>query len=202
MALEGERRERLVRTAAHEFAEVGFEQASLNAIITRCRMSKSSFYHVIDSKLALYDLVLTDVSVRLREELALPEPQVFAGDDYWSRVLDLIARLTEVLPSDSLYVDLGRILYDRRKPDGSMHAGRISASIEQRVHDMILVGRDCGAVRKDLPSSLQGALAFSMLRTLDEWSVHHHGEIQSEQVSDLVGAQMAALRRIFATDRA
>ncbi|MDN6605670.1 hypothetical protein, partial [Brevibacterium sp.] len=44
------KRRALVFAAAEEFASHPFEQASLNRIIASCRMSKSAFDHVIESK--------------------------------------------------------------------------------------------------------------------------------------------------------
>ncbi len=198
MAITQERREHLVRTAAREFAEVGFEQASLNAVIRHCGLSKSSFYNLLDSKLALYDLVIADVSQRLTRALDLPAPEDFGDDRYWSHVVDLIVRLTQVLTSDDLYVDLAQLLYDTQAPDGSLEARRVLAAAEQWVRDVVSVGRECGAVRTDLPVSLQGELAFTMLRTFDEWSVRHLDEIPADQLEGLVDAQLAALRRLFA----
>ena len=53
-----DRWDRLLRAAADEFAQAGYEQASLNRIIRACGMSKSSFYHYVDSKEQLFERVL------------------------------------------------------------------------------------------------------------------------------------------------
>lgn len=198
VALDGERRQQLVRTAAREFAHSGFEQASLNAVIRQCGMSKSSFYHVIDSKLALYEVVIAEAAGSLVDELALPRPESFAGEYYWEHVIGLVERLTHVLTSDSIYLDLGRILYGRKPPRGSVEATRVLTSAEQWIHNLVQAGRDCGAIRTDLPASLQGELAFATLRTFDDWSIRHHDEISPDQVENTVEAQIATLRRLLA----
>lgn len=186
-----------MRTAAHEFAQAGFEQASLNTIIKQCRMSKSSFYHFFDSKLALYEFVLAVTSGRLRDELVLPEPQTFDSDDFWGRVLDLVARLTEVLTSENVYVDLGRMLYDRQAPNESVVIQRILASAGNWIHAVVLAGRASGEIGADLPASLQGELAFTVLRAIDDWSIRHHDEFSADQIHSVVNAQIAALRRLL-----
>lgn len=66
------------------------------------------------------------------------------------------------------------------------------------IREVVRVGRACGAVRDDLPISLQGELAFTMLRTFDEWSVNNLDTIPPDRLTALVDAQLAALRRLFA----
>jgi AcrR family transcriptional regulator len=51
----------------------GFEQASLNAIIRACGMSKSSFYHYFGSKEALFDRVVEEASAALARDLDAPD---------------------------------------------------------------------------------------------------------------------------------
>lgn len=192
------RRTQLVRTAAREFAVAGFERSSLNAIIRECGLSKSSFYNVLDSKLALYNLVVSDIARQLSDDLQLPAPAAFAGRDYWQKIVDVIVRLTQVLTSDDVYVDLAQMLYDTQAPDDPNEASRVLEAAGQWIRDVVQVGRDSGAVRDDLPVSLQGELAFTMLRTFDEWSVRNLDTIPPDRLTGLVDAQLAALRRLFA----
>ena len=62
-----ERHRLLFETAAREFAAHGFENASLNAIIRACGLSKSSFYHFFASKEALFDRVVVTIAVNPRK---------------------------------------------------------------------------------------------------------------------------------------
>ncbi|PFG31702.1 TetR family transcriptional regulator [Paramicrobacterium agarici] len=198
VAMSDERRDQLVRTAAREFARAGFERASLNAIIRDCGLSKSSFYNILDSKLALYDLVVRDISQRLVRDLDLPAPTSFGDSAYWQTVVDVIVRLTQVLTSDDVYTDLAQMLYDTQAPDEPNEADRVLDAASAWIRELVHVGRDCGAVRADLPVSLQGELAFTMLRTFDEWSVRNLDTLPPDDLPALVDAQLAALRRLFA----
>lgn len=197
MAMSEQRREALVRTAAEEFAAAGYDQASLNDVIRRCGLSKSSFYHVLSSKRELYDLVVSDATQAFAATLALPAPEEFSGPQYWDRIVDLIVRMTQVLTSDDLFVDLGHILYDAQAPEDSAAQQAVDAA-EEWICRLVMVGRDCGAVRDDLPASLQGRLAFTTLKTFDEWSVRNLEAIPTDQMASLVDAQLATLRRMFA----
>ena len=55
--LEQPRRNRILGAAAHEFAERGYEAASVNRIITEAGISKGSLYYYFDDK---EDLVATE----------------------------------------------------------------------------------------------------------------------------------------------
>ncbi|SEC50708.1 DNA-binding transcriptional regulator, AcrR family [Paramicrobacterium humi] len=197
MVLSAERRSLLVRTAAREFARVGFEQASLNAVIRDCGLSKSSFYHVLDSKAALYELVIDDIARDLAAALDAPEPAAFAGPEFWQRVEEFIGRLAEVLASDEAFTQLAHMIYDRRPPRDDGAGARVTQTAQAWVGELVAVGRDCGAVRADLPESLQGALAVAVLRAMDEWSVAHLDEIPAAAMPALLAAQFAALRRLL-----
>jgi AcrR family transcriptional regulator len=79
-----EKRAALIEAAAREFASRTFEEASLNRIISTCGMSKSSFYHVVDSKDDLFALVVADLAAAARRFWAPPAPETFS-DGFWDR---------------------------------------------------------------------------------------------------------------------
>lgn len=196
-----ERRRRLVRTAATEFATAGYEAASLNRIIHACGLSKSSFYHFIASKQDLFALVVADLSTTLVDELDLPEPERFQAGEFWPTVDALFDRVTSTLQSDDAYAALGRIYYLSGAPeDAGSVVNRALASVESWVHAVLEAGRRSGAVRTDLPVQLQARLVFAVLRALDEWSVQHLDIIPAEQWPNLLLAQKATLRRLLEPD--
>lgn len=65
-----EHRERLVQAALAEFAEVGFEQASLNRILEAAGMSKGQFYHHFDGKQSLYLALIAQLIQRKHAHFA------------------------------------------------------------------------------------------------------------------------------------
>src|SRR5690554_4891137 len=92
--MEPSRWDSLLRTAAHEFAEAGYERASLNRIISRCGMSKSSFYYYVDSKQQLFEAVLSEYGPALIELMAVPDPDDLAAD-FWGSVTGIVDRLMD-----------------------------------------------------------------------------------------------------------
>lgn len=193
-----ERRGMLVRTAATEFASAGYEHASLNRIIKACGLSKSSFYHVVASKQALFDLVVADLGAALSETLRVPEPGEFAGDRFWPEVDALFDRLLVASNENESSCALGRMFYLSGTPgEGTGAVDATLASVESWVHDVLVVGRESEAVRTDLPVSLQSGLVFAVLRVLDEWSLRHRDEFESDAGADLVAAQLQTIRRML-----
>jgi AcrR family transcriptional regulator len=189
----------LLATAAREFAVAGFERASLNAVIRACGMSKSSFYHRFDSKQALFDRVVDEAAAALARELAAPDPAALAGPDFWPRLEAFVAHAVAALAKPAWYADLGKLFY---LPDVSAERSaamrRLLAGVDRWVQAVLKAGRACGAVRDDLPASLQAELAFAVLQAMDRWSVAHMDAMKPAQRRRIAGQQLATLRRLLA----
>lgn len=188
-------RRRLVDMATGEFVSVGYERASLNKILHACGMSKSSFYHFVGSKEELFDMAVRDGSARLLEVLHLPTSEEL-GEDFW----DAVARLLDaVLSAPPGSVELGRLFYldDAPREDGSALT-EAGAAIDAWLTQALAVGREVGAVRDDLPASLQSALTLAALRAMDDWSVRHLESLTPAETEALAGAQLGTVRRLLA----
>lgn len=182
--LDPERRARLVRAAADEFASAGLDGASLNRIIRACGMSKSSFYHLFDAKQDLVDLVIGDLTDQVRSGLDVPAPESFA-ENFWEGVEEFLSRLERDLVAHPDALLLGRLFY--AAPPQGAQAG-VVADIAHWVAGVLQVGREVGAVRTDMPDDLQRGLVVAVLRTMDEWVLN------SCRVRDPVGpAELAHL---------
>jgi len=194
-----ERRCRLLETAAREFATKGYEHASLNAIIRDCDMSKSSFYHYVGSKAALFDVVVQEAMRELARVLDIPAPQELAGPHYWDTVTRLVTEVLAVAARADWYADVGRLFY---LPDAPVQhrpiMGETVKSVAAWVDQALASGRACGAIRDDLPLSLQLALVNDVLRCLDHWSLQHLHEYPEPAQVDITRIQIDVLRRLLA----
>lgn len=193
------RERKLLAAAAREFAMAGFESASLNKVIRACGMSKSSFYHYFDSKQALFDHVIDKAAAALAHDLDAPEPMSLKGPEFWPRLETFMAHAVPAVAKPSWYADLGKLFY---LPDVSAeHSAamrRLLAGVNRWVQSVLGIGRACGAVRRDLPASLQAELAFALLQTLDRWSVASMATMKPAQRRRIATAQLALLRRLLA----
>ena len=193
-----ERRRRLISEASREFAGAGYEHASLNRIIRACGMSKSSFYHFVASKQALFDLVLDELRTAVAARIAVPAPDDFAGDRFWATAERLLEQLTDFAQTDESFAALGRMVYASGVPsDAQAPIRAIFVAAERWLEAVLVVGRRDGAIRSDLPAALQTRLVFSVLRTLDEWAVAQMAQLAPGDMRGLVDAQGALLRRML-----
>lgn len=189
----------LLAAAAREFATAGFERASLNAVIRACGMSKSSFYHRFDSKQALFDRVVDEAAAALAHDLAAPDPAELKGPDFWPRLEAFVAHAVAVLAKPAWHTDLGKLFYLPDVPAGHSAAmRRLLAGVDRWVQAVLKAGRASGAVRDDLPASLQAELAFAVLQAMDRWSVAHMDAMKPAQRRRVAGQQLALLQRLLA----
>ena len=192
-----DRRRTLVRVAAEEFAAAGYAGASLNRIIAALGMSKSSFYHLLAAKQELFELTAGDLAAQVGAELQIPDPGAFAGGQFWPMVQDLVAQLTGALVGNEDALLLGRMVYA-----GSAPAVGAIGRVEAWVGELLATGRGAGQVRTDLPAELQQQLVAAVLRTLDEWAVHHEEALATGSAEHFTGRVFDLLHRMLATDRA
>ena len=184
-SLDPGRRDRLLRLAAAELAEHGIEHASLNRVVTGLGMSKSSFYHHVGSKQALVEAVIDTFGTRLLELVDPPSRQALRAD-FWGEISALAERLLQAGDQDEVFWQLGRMWHDPALPPGRGGLHRwVTAAVE--------IGREVGAVGRDLPADVQVRMSVAVASSLDAWAVH----APSQEARDLLPAQVAAMRRLL-----
>jgi AcrR family transcriptional regulator len=197
--MDPQRRHRLQVTATREFACAGFQRASLNAIIRACGMSKSSFYHYFASKEALFDTVIAEATAGFATDLQVPVPASLAAADFWVRVEGIFQRLLALSASQPWYLDLGRLFHLADGPAGGSPAlQRCMAQAAAWLDAALAAGRRVGAIRGDMPASLQGELVFAVLQAMDRWSLQHADDFDPDGQQQLLTQQLAALQRLLA----
>lgn len=194
--LPADRRRRLVEVAVAEFATAGYESASLNRIIERCQMSKSSFYYVLSSKAELYEFVVSELLAEVRNEFPTAAPGEFAGDDFWERLEAYFSAAVRALEREPRFLLLGRMFY--LPAPATAAVGGVLDAVRDWVREVLRVGRGCGAVRTDLPDTLQAELVFRIVQVFDQWTVEHYDDIAAGARQGLAGAQFATIRRTLA----
>ena len=163
------KRNSLVGAAAEEFAAHPFDQASLNRIITSCRMSKSSFYYVVDSKESLLTLVVDELRKRAAEDWAPPVPADFAAD-FWETAASVFDDALHVWPTSRALELLWRIVHANR---GNTAVRSLADSYSDWIAEVVATGRKAGAVDEQCPVQLQVVTVSSLLLAFDEWALHN-----------------------------
>jgi len=191
-----DRRHRLFEVASAEFASEGYEHASLNRIIDRCGLSKSSFYYFIPSKAELFDFTVQELVEEVAKNIAIPDPAEFAGDGFWPRLDEFFSGLV-LASQQEAFLTLGRMFYSEAPGAAKTSVSSTLAAVRAWVEELLRVGRRSGAVRDDLPEALQYRLVFRILQVFDEWTVEHYEDFTPDELGALADAQFATIRRVL-----
>lgn len=189
------KRQALIFAAAEEFASRPFEQASLNGIISGARMSKSSFYHVIDSKESLLSLVVDELREQARKDWTPPDPSDFASD-FWATAADIFDDALHVWPQSRALELLWRIVHANRADPG---VSSLDHDYRTWISSVLEVGRETGAVDADCPADLQALAAATLLTAFDEWALRQvdGDRLTGGDLEAAAGQQFRLLKRLL-----
>ncbi len=197
--LDEQKKERLLDSAAEEFAEHGYEGASLNKILERAGMSKSSLYHYFEDKADLF-MSLTERSVAiLMCEIGGFDPQALTAESYWPVLEGRVRRALELSNRNTWYVKLGRMMLRFRSlPKGMDRSNRLYRAARSFVEATLLRGQELGVVRTDLPQSLMVDSAMALGEAIDAWMLTHWDDMTPEERLAMVGVNFELFRRLLA----
>ena len=151
--LPDEKRQTVVNAAIDEFAEYGFESASINRIVANSGISKGSFYQYFEDKMDVFKYQM-DVIAQEKTEFfkgkhpPSPGQSIFGyfrwmiktGMEFNSTNPKLVKAITRVLLSEGMYY--GQIFADVRKKtmdtlvgmiQSAKQNGEIDASVDEKV---------------------------------------------------------------------
>lgn len=196
--LAAERKEAILRAAAHEFADKGYERASLNRMIKDAGLSKGSFYYYFEDKA---DLFVTVLRVKLPSEAWLSESGVLGSEDetaFWRCLCELELRKYTYLGQ---YPDIARLV-DALGSLTSVHFENASFALyleerESDIRGIIEHGREVGAVRRDLPLELLLNLWEGIARSLNEWIFKDWDVLSQAERAHRGDVALATLRRVL-----
>ena len=199
--LDPERQKTLFEAAAEEFAANGFDGASLNRILAKSGMSKSSLYYYFDDKADLFTTLVERTVAILFKQIGDFDLAKLTAETYWSEFERRYAKMISIVSGNGWLVRFGGMFYALRSdPKQSGPTGRIFQAARHWVEAIIARGQEVGVVRSDLPNTLLVDSAMGLLESLDRWVVTHWIEMtEAERVGlpvahidmfrDLLGAR-------------
>jgi AcrR family transcriptional regulator len=196
--LDPERQQRLFDSAAEEFATHGYDAASLNRILEKSGMSKSSLYYYFEDKADLFTTLVERSIAFLFKQIGGFDPDKLTAQTYWSEFEALYHRAIAVVNSNAWFVKLGRLFYRLRgDPKEGAPTARTFQAARQWVGIIIARGQALGVVRTDLPSSLLIDSTMGLLEALDRWTVAHWEEFDEDGRLALASDQIALFQRLL-----
>ncbi|HTJ41957.1 MAG TPA: helix-turn-helix domain-containing protein [Kofleriaceae bacterium] len=190
-----ERRRQILDAATEVFAEVGYHEASINAIIERAEIARGTFYLYFESKAAVFDSILEGAMRELRarisridvEDPSAPPPQV--------QLREVLVRVLEYVVGDRT---LTRILLAGGRTQETEAAQRLDAFFAE-IRGIIELGLHHGMAMKLVRPCNKEIVANALLGTargVIEGLVLHG---LSASVDDVVNEMIAlSLRGVLA----
>ena len=147
--LSPEARARLLGVAMQEFAERGFEGASLNKILAEAGLSKGAYYYYFEDKEDLFVTALGDALDETLARLPLPALDRLTAAEFWPALERAVGEWAALFDSsrDLLRVGL-RLDESRRKSPRFVAVLERGRGLWQR---LIEAGQRLGCVRTDVP---------------------------------------------------
>jgi AcrR family transcriptional regulator len=188
-----EKRLALLEAAAKEFAEHGYEQASLNRILEAGGMSKGAAYYYFDDKADVFVTTIRHYLDTIFVELTKHLMQ-FEADVFWTNFKQIyLEHLLVNTREESWRFGVARALFGLAEAQRAHPEIQATfAKINQWVENLIEQGQAIGVIRSDLPKSLLIQLAVSLDTTTDNW-FEEHGKTLPEQELLTLGQRAAEL---------
>jgi AcrR family transcriptional regulator len=196
--LEPDRQQRLIDSAAEEFSAQGYDAASLNRIIGRAGMSKSSLYYYFDDKADLFTTLVERSIEFLFKEIGGIDLEKLTAESFWREFEDLFRRLIMLANSNAWYMKLARMFYRLRdNPKHGAPTNRPFQAARVWIARIVARGQALGVIRTDIPDTLLIDSTMGLAEALDRWIVVHWNDLDAEARLRIANEQMNLFRRLL-----
>lgn len=201
--LEPERRDRLFEAAGSEFAERGFEGASVNRILDRAGLSKGVLYYYFEDKADLFATTLERAVEHLFEASGLPSGEAsleawvedLDAGRFWDSLREMSRQSVRLLRADRWYVRLARSYHRiRQEPDGAALTDRVEDVGRRMLEALLTRGRALGVVRTDLPLDFLVDCTLALDHAADRWVLERLESLDDPALAAHMEARMDLLR--------
>ncbi len=193
--LSPDKQEAILAAAAEEFAERGFEAASLNRIIERAGSSKGSLYYYFEDKADLLLTVVERAVATVMAEVSLPSLEDFQAENYWDRLKAIVEESVPVMEQDNWYMRIMRSFYRLRDEPGAPPAlSQVIDQGKQLAQAFLARGVELGVVRNDLPLELLVDVYMAADQAGDRWLLKHWDDFDAAGRQALMAARLDLVR--------
>ncbi|WP_394831388.1 TetR/AcrR family transcriptional regulator [Pendulispora rubella] len=143
-----ETRETLLRVATKQFAERGFDGASLNEILAAAGLSKGSYYYCFEDKEDLFATVLESAAETLFSRIPVPDFAKVSRARFWPSVEKFLQQWMEGTDTPTELLQISAHIGDTQRRNPRLLALQQRARAYYR--SIIDGGQALGCVRSDL----------------------------------------------------
>jgi AcrR family transcriptional regulator len=190
------RRVQILETAAQEFAEHGFDGASLNHILGAAGLSKGAAYYYFDDKADLFTTVVQHFWFEHLASDAGLNAEALDASSYWPVFFEFYRQAILHIRDNPWMSGLARAIWklphDARQEGGPL--GNLYKFGRAWLEGLITRGQQLDVVRTDLPTDLLITLLMGLDEATDQWFSEHIDGLPPAELEKLVRTLMEALR--------
>jgi len=191
-----EKREGLLEVAAQEFVQHGFEDASINRILERARMSKGAAYYYFEDKVDLFCTVVQYASERLQlvdQELDIA---ALTAENFWPTFAEL-HRLPLLRSYEQPWLFASLRVAGRLSPATLEREPLATLAKQLRTWVMAIVkrGQEVGVIRSDIPDELIFAWLQALDDASDQWLLVQWKDLDRAAIARISDQTVDAMRR-------
>lgn len=173
-----EKRNMIEVVAIDEFAEYGFDKASINRITVACSIAKGSFYQYFEDKKDLFKHLMTRA---VEEKMKFMSPIMLnpSAHDIFTLIREMyVSGLKYANANPKLVVIGNRLLKDKDHPIHKEVLGKNMAIAYQFFEGLVRAAIERGEVRPDIDVKFAGYMIYSMnVATIEYYQdIIHEGD--------------------------
>jgi AcrR family transcriptional regulator len=198
--LPSEKRAFILQRAGDEFVAKGYHGASLNRLLEAAKLSKGSFYYYFDDRDDLFAAVL-ESEITFKQ---IPESLRRANESssYFSELERWLGEAGEEIFGSpralALTRELARLIGRSELPRAAF---KMQEGIRKAVSEVLVLGQEVGAVRRDLPQDLLVSVTMKLGEGVDLWTKDHLDELSEQDPEARLNLLMGLFRRLVIPSR-
>jgi len=195
---DSDRQRALFEAAAEEFAAKGFDAASLNRILDKSGMSKSSLYYYFDDKADLFTTLIERSLATLFGQIGAFDIDLLTAETFWSEIERHYQKAVAVVSGNDWLVRFGALFYELRgNAKRGAPTGRLFDIVGRWVKSIIERGQALRVVRADLPEPMLVEMTMALFETLDRWVVANWQDLSAAERQALPATHIGLFRDLL-----
>lgn len=145
------KQERIIAAALAEFADKGYERASVNAMVSASGIAKGSLYQYFKDKKGIF-LYIFDFAIAMVRRTLVRVKEETQAEDFFTRLeKSLLAGVDFIRRYPRIYNIYLKILFDQRVPEREKLLAAVRRFASDYLSSLVRQGVARGEIRPDLP---------------------------------------------------
>jgi AcrR family transcriptional regulator len=196
--LDTDEQEKILRNAGEEFADNGYAQASLNAIIEKAGISKGSLYYYFENKEDLFATVLERAVSEVVEHIGGFSVEELTEENFWEELERVITEVAAYTGRHPWYMRILRLFYRVRDNQPGDVRDSEMYQLARRLTDRVIErGQNLGVIRTDTSREFLVEMLLGVAEAGDRWLVDRFESDDDIDFEHEAKRQIEVYRRIL-----